>query len=134
MMNPITALMAAAITDAPNLTRSDASARGAVTTCQNFSGPSSADRRNVADSGISTTSEAYVSVKPIVRPKPGRTRKLLRARGSGSAELTRMSASIDLIERAVVVKVFLLRLLPAAEGVVDGHQFDRGKLTGKLLG
>ncbi len=61
-MKPNTALIAAASSAAPKLSRSEASTRGVVTTCQNFAGPSSAERRNAADSGISTISETYNSV------------------------------------------------------------------------
>ena len=62
MMKPNTALINAASSEAPKLSSSDAMTRGVVTTCQNFTGPSSAERRNTADSGISTSSETYNTV------------------------------------------------------------------------
>ena len=57
MLKPKTALIPVASSEAPKLSRSEASTRGVVTTCQNFSGPSSAERRNTAESGIRTISE-----------------------------------------------------------------------------
>jgi hypothetical protein len=57
MMKPNTALMAQAMSAAPKLNRSDAKTRGVLTTAQKRPKPSSALRRKVAESGISTISD-----------------------------------------------------------------------------
>ena len=70
-----TALIAAASSDAPNVSRYDATTRGAVTVCQNCCQVSVAVFRNSADSGSSTMRLRYSTVNPIVSPKPGNARR-----------------------------------------------------------
>jgi len=143
MMNPNTALIAAASSAAPKLRRSEASTRGVVTTCQNLAGPSSAERRKAADRGSSTISDTYSSVHPIVRPNPGSTRNARRLRRLGVAcgGCGRVRAApcmglltVDLVEGAAIVEMLGLCLLPAAERIVDGHQLEARKLAGVPAG
>jgi hypothetical protein len=62
MMKPNTRFTSDASSDAPKLSRSEASTRGSVTTSQKRSGLSSVVRMNAADSGINTTSDRYSMV------------------------------------------------------------------------
>ena len=65
--------------DAPKVSRYDASARGAVTACQNCAHVIEAVFKNVPPNGINTSKLRYSSVKPIAKPKPGSTLRCLKA-------------------------------------------------------
>ena len=71
--------------------------------------------------------ESHVSVSPMVRPNPG---NVLRR---PAPPLTMPPASalqlilVNLVENAAFAEVFLLRLGPAAENIVDREQFDLGE-------
>src|SRR5882757_602544 len=119
MTSPNAALTAAAISAAPKLKRSDATTRGAHTTAQKCPRPEPKLRMNVADSGISTSSDRYTMVYPSVSPNPGMTLRLL---------------AIDPIEGPIVCEMSSLRLRPTAECTVDGHERDVRKLFRILRG
>src|SRR4029078_8777921 len=95
-----------------------------------------------------TMSDRSRRVKPMARPKPGRMlsfpRRLRRTpatgRGSGASlriglasTLSILPALGDLVEKAAVGEVGLLRLRPAAEHLVDGEELHLGEL-GPILG
>src|SRR5260221_11482905 len=140
MTSPNAALTAAASSAAPKLKRSDAMTLGAVTTTQKCPQPEPMLRMNVADNGISTSSDRYTMVYPKVSPKPGITpradagggRRYAPGGGPGDASCGVKNGSrlltIDSMESPVIRKVSGLRLPPAPECAVDGHQRDGGKL------
>src|SRR3954452_9316842 len=69
--------------------------------------------------------ESHVSVSPMVRPKPGKVlRRPAAALTKPPAPPSARSILVDLVENAAFAEVFLLRLGPAAENVVDREQFD----------
>src|SRR5687768_13051285 len=74
---PNTALTAAAISDAPTLSRYDATTRGSLMVCQNASHVIDAVRAGSVISGTMTMRQRYSSVNPIVILKPGRTERLV---------------------------------------------------------
>ena len=73
MMKPNTAFRLAAISDAPNVSRYDASARGSVAIRQNSSSGRLLARMISAASGIRTMNVRNSPAKPSVMPKPGNT-------------------------------------------------------------
>src|SRR5687768_5339375 len=101
------------MSEAPNESRKDARTLGLVMTSMKPEKLRVNVLMNTADSGISTIRLRYSSVKPRASSNPGNTLLLLE---------------IDLVKHAAVCEVDLLRLLPAAEGLVDGEQVDLGEL------
>src|SRR5664279_3695918 len=119
---------------------------------QNWSRLSSNVLRNRPASGIRTITDSHVSVSPMVRPNPG---KLLRrtaiALKKPSASLSWLSRRfflarlldanrydfaakrlfrsilVNLIEDAALAEMFLLRLGPTAEDVIDREQLHLGE-------
>src|SRR4029453_2432366 len=90
------------------------------------------------ESGRSTISDRYSTVKPIASPNPGRTECRRRSRPpittGPSPRLSPAIASarcrvpllrlVDLVEDAAVAEVLGLGLGPATEDLVDGEQAD----------
>src|SRR5664279_5906878 len=74
---PKPALIPAAMSDAPNVSRYDASTRGDVTASTNAGHVMVAVFKNVAPSGNSTIRPRYSMVYPSVRRKPGRALRSL---------------------------------------------------------
>src|ERR1035437_7050275 len=74
---PKPALIPAAMSDAPNVSRYDASTRGDVTASTNAGHVMVAAFRDVPPSGISTIRPRYSMVYPSVRRKPGRALRSL---------------------------------------------------------
>src|SRR5690606_1983935 len=148
---PNTRFTSAASKAAPNASRYDATTRGAVTVSQKPSHPRPALLIGKAASGINTSRLRYSTAYPREVPKPGRTPGRLRRRPAGvvtpaaAIEAVLMigfcrgplfvAGLVDLVERAAVAEMRLLRPLPAAEDrVVDGDQLHLGKLAGELGG
>src|SRR5438876_7460282 len=127
MIVPITRLTSAAAKERPNEIFSALRVRRLVTMPQNWSRLSSNVLRNRPASGIRMMTESHVSVSPMVRPNPG---NVLRR---PAPPLTMPPASalqlilVNLVENAAFAEVFLLRLGPAAENIVDREQFDLGE-------
>ena len=90
--------------------------------------PSVDAREDKAASGIRTIRPDRSSVKPSARPKPGMTLGCANASArAASGACMRSSPSVrsacvDLVEDAAVAEVLRLRLVPAAENVVDRDQ------------
>src|ERR1700676_1578112 len=79
--------------------------------------------------------ESHVSVSPMVRPNPGKVlRRPAAALTMPPAAASAKSVLVNLIENAAFAEVFLLRLGPAAEHVVDREQFDLRERVFVFLG
>src|SRR5262245_25324926 len=118
------------MSEAPKVSLYEASTCGEVTVLQNWSQVIEVVRSTSAASGSSTTRLMESSVMPSVRPKPGSTRweREVMARpvpgcvGEPAAPRASRAGLVDPVEQAAVVEVLLLRLLPAAEDLVDGEE------------
>src|SRR5436305_13206975 len=71
-MKPKIPLNSAAANDNPNVTFNDDSKSGSVSDSRKALQGIAADLMNKPASGMITSSDTYIIVKPIVRPKPGR--------------------------------------------------------------
>src|SRR4029079_4623444 len=128
---PITRLTQAGANESPNEILSALSVRRLVRISQNWAGESSSVLRKRPARGMRMMTESHVRVRPMVRPNPG---KLLRR---ATAVLTNPPATprpppsrsvlVDLVEKAAVGEVVLLRLGPTTKNVVDGEKFDLGE-------
>src|SRR6202158_2811662 len=79
--------------------------------------------------------ESHVSVSPMVRPNPGKVlRRPAAALTMPPAAASAKSVFVNLVENAAFAEVFLLRLGPAAENVVDREQSDLCKRILVFLG
>src|ERR1700722_10763861 len=123
MTVPITRLTNAAAKARPNETCRACRVRRLVTIAHNWSKLSSNVLRNRPASGIRMMTESHVSVSPMVRPNPGNVLRRLAVLTMPLASASK-SVFVNLIENAAFAKVFLLRLGPAAEHVVNREQFD----------
>src|ERR1700683_5440076 len=135
MTVPITRLTKAAAKARPNETCRACRVRRLVTIAHNWSKLSSNVLRNRPASGIRMMIDSHVSVSPMVRPNPG----IVLRRPALSLTMSRapargQSVLVNLVEDAAFAEVFLLRLRPAAEDVVDGEQFNLGKRIFIFLG
>src|SRR4051812_4359268 len=132
MIGPKTRFTVAAASDRPKEICSACSTRRLVMMSTNWPKESSAVLRNSAASGTSTIRESQSRLTPSVTPKPGIT---LRLRVVTAAPLICVPLlRIDLVEHTGIVKVRRLRLLPAAEHIVDGEQLDFGEIAFVLPG
>src|SRR3990167_2072723 len=132
-------LVRAASSAAPKLRRRAASTRGSVSVAQTPDRPSSQGRTTSATSGRTTIRPSQVRVHPMASGKPGRMlgcfqgalfeRKRGFAGEARAAAVTgRASALVDAVEDAAVGEMRRLRLLPAAELVVDRHHRNAPEL------
>src|SRR5260370_2874211 len=82
--------------------------------------------------------ESQVRVSPMERPNPGKVlRRLalaLKMPPAPPRPQPARSVLVDLIEDAAFGEMFLLRLGPAAEHLVDREQFDLGERVLVFLG
>src|ERR1700733_2488751 len=125
MIVPITRLTNAAAKARPNETCRACSVRRLVTIAHNWSKLSSKVLRNRPASGIRMMIDSHVSVSPMVRPNPGNVlRRPALALTMFPCSPAAKSVLVNLVEDAAFAEVFLPRLAPAAEDIIDRKQFD----------
>src|SRR3954463_11920176 len=100
------ALTAAAIREAPRLSRYEATTRGSVMVAQMVSHEDANVFSGSVHSGISTIRLRYRIVNPIVSLKPGSTRRRVVPR-LDTMSLAARSGLVDLVEAAAVGEVRL---------------------------
>src|SRR5258708_9802911 len=127
MIVPITRLTSAAAKAKPNEIFRALSVRRLVMMAQNWSGESSNVLKKSPASGIKMMTDSQVSVSPMVRPKPGRLLRRAALPFTKPCLNQPISILVDLVENATFAEMFLLRLGPAAEHVVDREQLDLRK-------
>src|SRR6478609_130645 len=127
------AFTTAAISEAPRLSRYEATTRGSVIVARIVSHDEANVFSGSVHSGISTIRLRYRMVNPIVSLNPGRTRRRAMLR-LATRRLAAASRLVDLVEGPAVGEVRLLRRLPAAERLVDGEERHVGELSLVLRG
>ncbi len=117
----------------PNVTRSDASTRGSIATC---SDAAESERRRLENQGGERNQHDDRQIgerRRDRRREAGQRARRLEGSSRSGRRTPSMQGLHDLVEHAAVGEVLRLRLLPAAEGSVDGDEVDLGEAREVVL-